>query len=175
MSEWEVEKQIVNAETKASVKSDGSYTIADLIGRDADESFVDFDLSEVKSLLGNLATSDVPDVSHAENLQREALRCADIISDYLGKITKSISYLENKHNSEKNRIALNYKPEDGSRVSIELRKMAGEADTSLHDLSLKISRAKGAKSALDKKYDIVIKTHHYYKDIAAGYRKVINI
>ena len=180
MSDWEPEqpdivKQKLASNNESSINQSGKYTVEDLIGGNSEEQFLNFDLSEVKELLDNLQGTDAPDLSHAEDLQRKALRCADLLSDYLGKLTKTISYIDAKLTSTKNKTALHFKAPEGSRASIELRKMAGEASEEVQELALKMAKAKGAKSAIDKKYDIVIKLHHYYKDIAAGYRKTITM
>ena len=58
-------------------------------------------------------------------------------------------------------------------MSIELRKMAAESDPKVLDIETKIAKVKGAKTVLEKKFDIIIKSHHHYKDIANGLRKTI--
>lgn len=149
-----------------------TVTILDLIGADDEEQFLDFDLTEVQALVSNLQSIGVNDVSHAENLQQQALRCADILSEYSGKLTKTVAYLESKISARTNRVALEY-DSGQARTSIELRKMAGESDSQVEELELRLAKAKGAKALLDKKYDIVIKAHHHYKDIASGMRRSI--
>src|SRR5690606_26471553 len=104
------------------------------------------------------------DLPQAERLQMLALRGADLISEYAGKLVKTIGYLESNLNMLKNRAMLNYEPPKG-KATADVRKAASEADPDVLQASIKLSRAKAAKVALDKKYDIIIKSHHLYKDI----------
>lgn len=179
MDNWEPEIPAIAKEKKDgnndSLLNQGKYTVSDLIGGNVEEAFLNFDLTEIKELLSNLQNTDTPDLSHVELLQKQSLRCADLLANYLGKLTKTISLLDSKMTSKKNKVSLEYKAPEGSRTSIELRKMAGESSDDVQELASTLAKAKGAKSALDKKYDIVVKLHHYYKDIAAGYRKTINL
>jgi hypothetical protein len=147
-------------------------TVADIIGTTDEDQFMDFNLTEVQTLVSNLQSLGVDDVTQAENLQQQALRCADILSEYIGKLIKTVAFLEAKASSKKNQVSLNYEV-GGTKTSIELKKMAGESDPSVEELLLKIAKAKGAKAVIEKKYDIVIKAHHHYKDMAAGMRKTI--
>ena len=170
MNDWEVQKPDV----VSSADNDSNIiTVADIIGRNDEDKFLDFDMTEIQDLVSNLQSVGVDDIAHAMLLQQQSLRCADILSEYIGKIIKTISYLESKLSRKKNEVALNYTPPSGTRASIELRKMAGESDEEVEEILLKIAKAKGAKSLLEKKYDIVVKAHHYYKDIAAGLRRTI--
>ena len=149
-------------------------TVNDLVGvTTSEDEFANFDLSEVQTLLINLQTADVPDLAHAELLSQQSLRCADILSEYLAKMVKTVSYLEGKINSTKNKISLEYLAPDGSRTTVEMKKWAGESSPKVEGLQEKLAGAKGTKSLLEKKYDIVIKAHHHYKDIAAGLRRTI--
>lgn len=172
---WDVQKQETSEEVKNIIASKHSdkVTVNDLIGSDDDEKFLNFDLTEVQNLVSNLQSIGVDDIGHAMELQQTALRCADILSEYIGKIVKTISFLDAKLSSKKNKVALNYESLTHNRTSIELKKMAGESDPEVEDIALQIAKAKGAKSVLEKKYDIVIKAHHHYKDIANGLRRSI--
>ena len=160
---WEVEKPEV-AER---------ITVADVIGREDYDKFLDFDLTEVQNLVSNLQSTGCDNAAIAMNLQQQALRCADILSEYLGKIVKTMSYLDAKIVTKKNSIALHYSNPNSPKPSIELRKMAAEADEDVEELTLQLAKAKGTKSVLEKKYDIVVKAHHHYKDIATGLRRTI--
>lgn len=148
-------------------------TLGDIIGTQLEEEFVNFDLTEIQDILANLQETDAIDLAHAEMLQQKALRGADVISEYLAKLIKTTSYLESKVNSVKNRISLDYNAPEGIRTTIEMRKWAGESSSEVEELSIKVARAKGSKSILEKKYDILIKLHHHYKDMAAGLRKSV--
>lgn len=160
MTDWEIEK--VGAKV----------TIKDIIGDSLDDVFENFDLTEVQDLVSRLQNSDIPDISHAEYLQQQALRCADILSEHIGKLVKIIHYLEAKVTSAKNKASLDYKASDG-RTTMEMKKWAGEVSPEVEEIQIKLARAKGSKAVLDKKYEIVIKSHHHYKEIAAGMRKTI--
>jgi hypothetical protein len=148
-------------------------TVGSLLGNDLDEAVLDFDLSEVQEVVSLLQSEDTPTIVEAERMQQKALRAADVLSEMLGKVHKTIHYLDAKCSSVKNRESLNYSPPDGVRVSIELRKMAGESSDELIALETSLSRAKGAKALLEKKYEIIIKSHHYYKDIANGLKLTV--
>lgn len=147
-------------------------TLGSIIGTTAEDEFLEFDLTEVQELLGQLSREDAIDLAHAEILQQKALRCADILSDLLSKMVKTTSYIEGKLNSKKNKTSLEYEHPSG-KTTAEMRKYAGECSQEVNDLHDKLSKAKGAKIYLEKKYDIIIKTHHHYKDIASGLRKSI--
>ena len=147
--------------------------LGDLIGNNLEEEFAEFDLTEIQQVLFQLKETDAVDLSHAELLQQQALRCADILTEYLGKIVKTTSYLETKVNSVKNKSSLDYKAPDGSRTTIEMKKWAGESSKDVEELQIKLAKAKGSKLVLEKKLDIMIKLHHHYKDIAQGLRKTI--
>jgi hypothetical protein len=147
-------------------------TLGQLLGDDLEEDFSTFDLTDIQGILANLQEVEAIDLAHAEMLQQQALRAADIMSGYLSKLVKTVAYLENQVNSSKNKAALEYQAAEG-RTTAEMRKQAGECDPTVIELSNKLARAKGSKSILDKKFDILIKSHHHYKDIATGLRKTI--
>lgn len=147
--------------------------VSDLVGALGENEFSDFDLTEVQIVLNNLQSIDAIDLAHAELLSQQSLRCADILSEYLAKIVKTVSYLEGKINSTKNKISLEYSAPNGARTTVEMKKWAGESSPTVEGLQEKLASAKGTKSLLEKKYDIVIKAHHHYKDIAAGLRRTI--
>jgi hypothetical protein len=146
--------------------------LGDFIGAELEEDFAQFDLTDVQEVLKNLSQVDAIDLSHAELLQQQALRAADLLTEYLGKIIKTIGYLEAKVNTTKNKVSLDYQAPEG-RTTMEMRKWAGEASPEVEALQIKLSIAKGSKMALEKKYDILVKSHHHYKDIAQGLRKTI--
>jgi len=148
-------------------------TLGAMIGTKLEEEFVSFDLTEIQEILNGLQNTNAIDLAHAEALQQRALRGADIITEYLAKLVKTVSYLESKYNSTKNKMSLEYKATDGSRTTVEMKKWAGEAAPEVEELAIKLAQAKGSKSILEKKYDILIKLHHHYKDIATGLRKSI--
>lgn len=147
--------------------------LIDLIGDKMDEDFLQFDLSEIQNVLEKLQNIEPIDLVHAEQLQQQALRGADIISEYLGKIVKTVTYLENKEENIKNKAALNYKSPDGGKVTIEMRKWASTADPEVEEIQIQLARAKGCKSFLEKKYSTLVSAHYHFKEIAAGLRKTI--
>ena len=160
MSDWEVIKPDI-------------IRVKDLVGNNLDDAVFEFNLTEVQEVVSKLQSEDVPTLPQAERLCQEALRGADVLSEHLAKVHKIMNYLEAKGASVRNNIALNYVPATGIKPSKELRKMAGEASQEVLDIEIELAKVKGAKTLLEKKYDIIIKAHHHYKDIAAGLRKTI--
>lgn len=148
-------------------------SLGQLLGDNLEEEFVKFDLTEIQEVLSRLSETDAIDLAHSELLQQQALRAADLISEYLGKIIKTVSYLETKINSTKNKIALQFKAPEGDRTTADMKKWAGESSPEVEELSIRLAKAKGSKSVLEKKYDILIKSHHHWKDISAGFKKTI--
>jgi len=147
--------------------------LGDYLGNELEEDFVNFDLTEIQQVLSQLQSTDAIDLVHAELLQQQALRGADILTEYLGKIVKTVGYLESRINSVKNKISLNYKDPDGNRTTLDMKKWAAESSPEVEEIHIKLSKAKASKMVLEKKYDILIKSHHHYKDIAQGLRKTI--
>lgn len=147
--------------------------LGDFIGVSLEENFMDFDLSEIQDVLMQLRNNDAIDLAHAELLQQQSLRGADILTEYLGRIVKAIGVLEAKINTAKNKAALEYKAPDGARTTTDMRIWYSAIAPEVEELQIALSKAKASKMVLDKKYDIIIKNHHYYKDIAAGLRKSI--
>lgn len=150
-----------------------TLTLGSFIGTALEESFVDFDLTEIQQVLIKLQSVDSIDLAHAELLQQQALRGADILTEYLGKIVKTVSYLEARVNNVKNKVSLAYQAPDGSRTTVEMKKWAGEASPEVEEIQIKLAKAKGSKIVLERKYEILVKAHHHYKEIATGMRKGI--
>lgn len=153
--------------------ADEKVTLGQLIGDNLEEEFAKFDVTEIQEVLCRLGETDAIDLAHAELLQQQALRAADILSEYLGKLIKTVAYLETKINSAKNKAALDYQAPEGTRTTADMKKWAGESSTVVEELSIRLAKAKGSKSVLEKKYDILIKSHHHFKDIAAGFKRTI--
>ncbi len=147
--------------------------LSDLLGNELEEDFANFDLTEIQEVLYKLQFTDAIDLSHAELLRQQSLRGADIITEYLGKIIKTVGYLETKVGSTKNRVSLEYQAPDGIKTTADMKKYAGESSKEVEDILIKLAKAKGSKSILEKKYDLLIKSHHHYKDIAAGLRRTV--
>lgn len=147
--------------------------LVDLLGTQNEEEFDNFDLTEIKEVLFSLQETDVIDIAHAELLQQKALRGADILVEYIGKLIKTVGYLDSQVNKTKNNASLNFKNSNGAKVTADQRRFAGEASPEVEELQIKLAKAKAAKSVLDRKYEILLKAHHHYKDIATGLRKTI--
>jgi hypothetical protein len=147
--------------------------LSDFMGSELEEDFSNFDLTEIQLVLEKLQDIDAIDLSHAELLQQQALRGADVITGYLGKIVKTVGYLEAKVNSTKNKVSLEYHAPDGSRTTADMKKWAGESSPEVEAVQIKLAKAKGSKLVLERKYEILIKSHHHFKDIASGLRKTI--
>lgn len=150
-----------------------SQTLGDLVGHSLEEDFLSFDLTEIQDLLKNLQITDPIDLAHAELLQQQCLRGADIISEYLGRIVKTVTYLENKIENVKNKAALEYKDPDGGKVTVEMRRWASAFSPEVEKLQVQLAKAKGSKSFLEKKHSVLISSHYHYKEISAGLRKTI--
>jgi hypothetical protein len=147
--------------------------LGDLLGDELEEEFVSFDLTEIQQVLTKLQYTDAIDLAHAELLQQQSLRGADILTEYLGKIVKTVGYLETKVNATKNKAALNYQEPNGNRTTSDMKKWFSESAPEVEEVQIKLAKAKASKMVLEKKYDILIRSHHHYKDIAAGLRKTI--
>ena len=147
--------------------------LGDILGSNLEEDFKNFDLTEIQSVLEQLRDVDAIDLAHAELLQQQSLRGADILADYLAKMVKTVAYLESKVNSTKNKVSLDYVAPDGARTTVDMKKWAGESSPEVEAVLIKLAEAKGGKIALERKYEILVKAHHHFKDIAGGLRKTI--
>jgi hypothetical protein len=54
-----------------------------------------------------------------------------------------------------------------------MKKWAGESSLEVEEVQIKLAKAKASKIVLEKKYDILIRSHHHYKDIAQGLRRTV--
>jgi hypothetical protein len=147
--------------------------LGDLLGNELEVDFAEFDLAEIETVLENLRDIEAIDLPHAEALQQQALRGADVLIEYLAKIVKTVSYLESKVASTKNKVSLEYQAPDGAKTTLDMKKWAAEVSPAVDAAQAKLAAAKGAKLYLEKKYDVLIRSHHHYKDIAQGFRKTI--
>jgi hypothetical protein len=147
--------------------------LGDLLGNEMECDFQDFDLAEIQLVLENLKDIDAIDLAHAELLQQQALRGADVLIEYLAKIVKTVGYLEAKVASTKNKVSLEYQAPDGAKTTLDMKKWAGESSPEVEQVQIKLAAAKGSKLFLERKYEILIKSHHHFKDIASGLRKTI--
>jgi hypothetical protein len=147
-------------------------TVGKLIGQTFEDDFESFDLTEIQKVLSALSTDNALDIAHSEMLQQKTLYAADLMIEYMAKLIKMVSYLESKISSLKNKAALAYKAPDG-RTTADMKKQAGESDPEVEELASSLARAKGAKLLLDRKYEIIIKSHHFFKDLAGNQKKGI--
>src|ERR1035437_4988702 len=138
--------------------------LASLLGTELEEDFMNFDLTEIQEVLSKLQELDPIDLAHAEFLQQQSLRGADIITEYLGKIVKTVGYLEVKVNSTKNKVSLEYVAPEGSRTTTDMKIWAGQASPEVEKVAIALAKAKASKIVLEKKYDMLIRSHHHYKD-----------
>jgi hypothetical protein len=148
-------------------------TLRNILGDELEDNFMDFDLTEIQKVLSQLKNDSAIDLPHAEMLQQKSLYGADILTQYLAKIIKTVSYLETKVNSTRNKVSLEYKSPDGSKITADMRKWAADCSSEVEEIQIRLAKAKGSKAFIEKKYDILIKSHHHYKDIAMGLRKTI--
>jgi hypothetical protein len=147
--------------------------LGDLMGSSRIENFRDFDLTEVQQVLIQLKDIDAIDLSHAELLQQQALRGADILAEYMAKMVKTVAHLEAELNKTRNKVSLEYVAPDGARTTVDMKKWAGECSPEVVAVQEQIAEAKGSKVFIERKYEILVKAHHHFKDIAAGLRKTI--
>ena len=147
--------------------------LGDVLGSNHEEDFKNFDLTEIHEVLEQLRDIDAIDLAHAEMLQQQSLRGADILIGYLSRMVKTVGYLESKVNSTKNKVSLEYVAPDGARTTVDMKKWAGESSPEVEAVQIKLAEAKAGKIVLERKYEILIKSHHHFKDIAAGLRKTI--
>lgn len=148
-------------------------TIRDMVGDSLEDDFLSFDMSEIQSVLSVLQSTEAIDLAHTELLQQQSLRGADLLADYLCRIVKTVSHLESQLSSTKNSAALNYISPEGVKPTADMRKWYSESCEEIQPIQEKLARAKASKLLLEKKYDIMIKSHHHYKDIASGLRRSI--
>lgn len=147
--------------------------LGDLLGNELESDFAEFDLTEIKSVEEALRNTEAIDLPHAELMQQQSLRGADILIEYLAKIVKTIGYLETKVNSVRNKVSLEYQAPAGAKTTTDMKIWAGNASTEVEAILIKLASAKGSKVYLEKKYDVLIKLHHYFKEIATGLRRTI--
>ncbi len=147
--------------------------LGDLLGNELESDFSEFDLTEIKAVEAALKDTNAIDLSHAELMQQQALRGADILIEYMAKMVKTIGYLETKVNSVRNKVSLEYQAPDGSRTTTDMKIWAGNASSEVEAIQIRLANAKGSKVYLEKKYDVLIKSHHHFKEIATGLRRTI--
>jgi hypothetical protein len=70
-------------------------------------------------------------------------------------------------------VALEYVDPTATKTTLDMKKWAGESSTEVAEIAAILAKAKGSKSVLEKKYDIIIKAHHHYKDLAMGLRRSV--
>jgi hypothetical protein len=146
-----------------------------LVGDSYTENFEEFDLAAVQQVLAALATEQAIDIAHSERLQQKTLFAADLLTEYLAKLIKTVSYLESKMNSVKNKVSLEYNAPDGGKTTMEMKKQAGESSEKVEELALLLAKAKGAKSLVERKYEILLKAHHHFKDLSSNQKKTFGV
>jgi hypothetical protein len=148
-------------------------TIRDIIGDNVEEDFLNFDVSFIQETLNEVSNSATPDLAHAEYLCHKCIVAANQLAEYLGRLVKYSSFLENKISSIRNKYALDYKPVDGGKTTADMRNLALKscADADIYEETL--AKLKGTRTSMEKKFDILIKDHHLYKDIASRLNRII--
>ena len=147
------------------------YTLGNIIGDKLEDDFSNFDMTEIKTILTMLKETNAIDIAHTEYLQQQALRGAYILTEYLARMIKTVLYLEGKVNTARNKAAMNLQSEQ--KITADMRRYAYETSPEAEEIDARLYRAKGGKAALEKQYDLLIKGHHHWKDMAAGMRKSI--
>lgn len=146
-----------------------TITLGQLIGDKEVEEFESFDLTEVQKVLKTLGNEQGFDLAHSEYLQQRSLYGAELLIDFIAKLVKTTSYLENKINAVKNRVALEYKPTEG-KATADMRKNAAECSPEAEKLSLQLAKTKAARISIEKKYELLLKTFYFYKELSATQR-----
>jgi hypothetical protein len=149
--------------------------LKELVGEGFTDNFEEFDLAVVQQVLAALANEQAIDVPHSEKLQQKTLFAADLLTEYLAKLIKTVSYLESKMNSVKNKVSLEYNAPEGIKTTMEMKKQAGESSEEVEKLALQLAKAKGAKSLVERKYEILLKAHHHFKDLSSNQKKTFGI
>ena len=149
-------------------------TLGQILGNDNVDAFEDFDMTEVQKVLKNLAVEEGFDIAHVEWLQQRCLYGVEILIDMSAKMVKTVSFLESRINSVKNKVALEYKhPDEKVRLTAEMRKAAAESSEEVEQLGILLARSKGAKLAVEKKMDLLLKSHYHFKELAANQKQGI--
>ena len=148
-------------------------TLEEFIGEGMEDDFLDFDLSEIQEILNNLKNTNAIDLAHSEYLQQRCLNGADVLIEYLGKLTKMAGFYETKINTAKNKASLEYQSPDGKKASTDIRIWAGAVAPEVEELQIKMAKIKASRLVIEKKYDLLIKAHHHWKSISDGYKKSI--
>lgn len=141
-----------------------TITLGQLIGDKEVEEFESFDLTEVQKVLKTLGNEQGFDLAHSEYLLQKSLYGADLLVDMLTKLVKTTSFLENRINVAKNRAALEYKPVDG-KATADMRRNAGECSEEVERLGMQLAKARAAKISVEKKYELLLKTHYFHKEL----------
>lgn len=152
---------------------DQPVRLGDVLGKELEADFDNFNLSEIQQVLDSLRDIDAIDLAHAELLQQQALRGADVLIEYMAKVVKTVGYLETKVNSTRNKVSMEYQAPEGARTTLDMKKWAADVSPEVEQVQIKLASAKGSKVYLERKYDVLIKAHHHFKDIAGGMRKTI--
>ena len=147
-------------------------TVRDIVGDcDLEEEFDTISLDEVNVVLDELNSCSIHDVAHAEYLQQKALACANYLANHLSRIVKIASFLESQISTQRNKTAAYYTRDD-VKVTNDLRIFAAKACPEAAMLENKLSRVKGIKLLLEKKYDLLLKCHYYFKEIASSFKGI---
>jgi hypothetical protein len=145
-------------------------TVGSLLGDEFVDDFKSFDITEVQKVISSLSSDEVIDIAHAEVLQQKSLYAAEILIEYIAKLIKTVSYLESRISSVKNKTSLEYRSVDG-KTTADAKKQAGESSPQVEELAYQLAKAKGSKALLEKKYEILIKSHHHFKDISSAQKR----
>ena len=119
-------------------------TLGKLIGETFTDDFESFDLTEVQSVLAGLASDNAIDIAHADMLQQKTLYAADLLIVFISKLVKTVSFLETKINSVKNKTSLEYEAPEGKKATADMKKAAGESSPEVEAFSIQLAKAKGA-------------------------------
>lgn len=149
--------------------------LKELVGEGFTDNFEEFDLAVVQQTLTSLANEQAIDFVHSEKLQQKTLFAADLLTEYLAKLIKTVSYLESRMNSVKNKVSLEYNAPNGGKTTMETKRQAGESSEKVEEIAMLLAKAKGAKNLVERKYEILLKAHHHFKDLSSNQKKTFGI
>jgi hypothetical protein len=148
-------------------------TINDIIGTcSLEEEFLHFDVSDVQFILDELNQTNIIDVAHAQYLQQKSLFAANRLCEHLSRLVKITTYLESNISKIRNKAALDYRPDNNAKVTSDLRVYASKSCSEADALESLLAKAKGAKVLLEKKYDLLLKSHYYFKEISSAFKGI---
>ncbi len=146
--------------------------IRDIIGDKMEEDFLEFDYTYIQETLNEVSNSATPNLAMAEYLQFKCLSAADVLIEYSGKLIKYSTYLDNKITSMRNRHAMEFYAAN-PKAAADIRAMSLKSCPDADELENTSAQLKGTRAIIEKKFDLLIKAHHHYKEVASRLNRMI--